>query len=139
MLRHHNLPQSRQSGFLLIEAMVAIVIFSLGVIALMGFQSIAIGESIKGKYRTEASYLANSIIGQMMVDKANFTGYADGGSAAARTSWNTLVSASLPNGAGSITITPNATANTVTVAISWRAPDDTSAHNFTTVSQILFQ
>lgn len=144
MLKPAHSPKQQQSGFLLIEALVAILIFSLGVIALIGFQSIAIGQSIHGKYRTEASYLANSIVGQMMVDKANFTGYhGEVGTASGRTSWNTQVANALPSGVGRIEIVPNDvvlnTPKTVTVTVEWQNPDDSGLHNQTTVSQIIFQ
>lgn len=144
MLKPASYSQQQQSGFLLIEALVAILIFSLGVIALIGFQSIAIGQSINGKYRTEASYLANSLIGQMMVDKGNFTGYnGTVGTASGRISWNTQVANALPSGSGTVTVVPNTTAlNTpqvVTVTVNWQNPDDASAHNHTTISQIVFQ
>lgn len=144
MLKPALYPRQQQSGFLLIEALVAILIFSLGVIALIGFQSIAIGQSMNGKYRTEAGYLANSLIGQMMVDKANFTGYnGTVGSATGRTSWNAQVANALPNGTATVTVVPNTAADdvpqTVTVTVNWQNPDDASTHNHTTISRVIFQ
>ncbi len=124
-----------QAGFLLIEAMIAILIFSLGIVALMGLQSIAIGDSVHGKYRTDASYFANGIIAQMMVDRANVASYADGASPSTRrTEWDAEVAASLPNGTTSVTIAGSA----VTVIVYWRNPNESSSHNFTTFSQVVF-
>jgi type IV pilus assembly protein PilV len=125
-----------ERGFLIIEALIAILIFSLGVIALMGLQSISVGNALHGKYRTDASYLANAIVAQMMVDKNNVSGYIDGAGSPAprRADWDADVAAALPNGNASITM--NGTA--VTVVLSWRNPDEISDHNYTAVAQVVF-
>lgn len=127
---------SRQKGFLLIEALIAILIFSLGVIALMGLQSISIGNAIHGKYRTDASYLVNAVVAQMMVDKNNVSNYADGATTPTtrRLEWNTEVAATLPNGSSNITINGSA----VTVVVSWRNPDEASSHNYKAIAQVVF-
>jgi len=128
----------QQRGFLLIEALVSILIFAVGLIALLGLQSMAISSAMHGKYRTDASYFANSIIGQMMVDRTNVASYADGaGMSANRTAWNAEVAAALPNGATSITI---AGGTAVTVVVSWRNPDESVAqtHNYTAIAQVVF-
>ena len=57
----------QQSGMILIEALLAILIFSLGILALVGLQATAVKQSADAKYRTEAALLANEIIGQMWV------------------------------------------------------------------------
>lgn len=55
----------RQSGVMLIEAMLAILIFSIGVLGIIGLQATANKASVQAKYRSEASLLANEIIGRM--------------------------------------------------------------------------
>ena len=57
----------QQSGMILIEALLAILIFSLGILALVGLQATSVKQSADAKYRTEAALLANEIIGQMWV------------------------------------------------------------------------
>ena len=52
---------------ILIESLLAILIFSLGILALVGLQAAAVKQSADAKYRTEAALLANEIIGQMWV------------------------------------------------------------------------
>lgn len=127
---------SRQGGFLLIEALVAILIFSVGVIALIGLQSLSLSNSLHGKYRADAGYLANGIIAQMMADRTNVASYVDGASpqATQRGEWDTEVAAALPNGSGSIAMSGSA----VTVVVGWRSPDETSGHNHTAVAQVVF-
>lgn len=127
---------AEQSGTILIEALVAILIFSLGILSLIGMQTMAINESIHGKYRADAGYLANEIIGQMMVDKPNVANYADGATTPSglRTAWNARVASELPNGAAAITMNGAA----VTVVVNWRNPNETSNHSYRAVSQVIF-
>lgn len=62
----HTLPQAgRQSGVMLIEALIALLIFSIGILGIVGLQSSAVTASSDAKYRSEAALLANELIGQM--------------------------------------------------------------------------
>lgn len=64
-------------GMALIEALVAILIFSVGVIGVLGLQALALKSSSDAKYRADAAFLANQLIGQMWVDsRANLPSYA---------------------------------------------------------------
>lgn len=54
-----------QTGVMLIEAMLAILIFSIGVLGIIGLQAAATKASADARYRSEASLLANEIIGRM--------------------------------------------------------------------------
>lgn len=55
----------RQRGVMLIEALIAILIFSIGVLGIIGLQGSAVKVSTDARYRSEAALLANEIIGQM--------------------------------------------------------------------------
>ena len=59
--------KNTQSGFMLLEALIAILIFSFGVLALVALQARSIQLSADAKYRTNATLLANQLIGQMWV------------------------------------------------------------------------
>jgi len=59
---------AQQGGFLL-EALVGILIFSLGVLGLVGLQARSIGYVSDAQYRGEAANLANSYLGRMWADK----------------------------------------------------------------------
>lgn len=72
----------RQSGALLLEALIAILLFSLGILSLVGMQAAAIGNVSEAKYRSDASFLANQLIGQIWVNRTNIADYAYGGSGA---------------------------------------------------------
>jgi len=55
-----------QQGSVLIESMVALVIFSMGVLALVGLQSAMIKNSSDNRYRAEAQLIAQTHIANMM-------------------------------------------------------------------------
>ena len=89
----------QQSGMMLIESLLAILVFSLGILALVGLQGMAIKQSTDARYRTEAALLANDIIGQMWVSDRTTAGAAGefqypGG--AAYNTWRARVGGVLP-------------------------------------------
>jgi type IV pilus assembly protein PilV len=55
----------RQGGFFLIEAMVAILIFALGILGLVAMGGTAVSSQSDAQYRTEASSLADAIAGEV--------------------------------------------------------------------------
>src|ERR1700731_5198463 len=57
-----------QSGAFLLEALIGILIFSLGVLGIVGLQARAIRFTNDAEFRAEAMYLANSLISQMWTD-----------------------------------------------------------------------
>jgi len=128
-----------QQGSVLLEGLIAILIFSMGILAIVGLQAAAIKTVADSQYRLEASFLANRLIAQMWTDTANITNYAlPGGSAA--TNWKAEVQALLP---GSTTLPPTvdisgdvATGYTVTLQLNWKAAGETSEHKYTTIAYI---
>ena len=129
-MTHAQTPKLQQ-GVMLIEALVAILIFTLGIIALMGLQANSIAQVSQAKYRTDASYLANQIIGKMWVDQANLSSYSSSGYSG-RADWDTLVASTLPAGAATIAVA----GSQVTVTVQWRQPDDPVTHNYLAVANI---
>lgn len=141
-----------QRGSSLLEALVAILIFSLGILALVALQAVSIKNSIDAKYRADAAYLANQIIAQLWVDRTNIDNYghyqnggacAFTGSAASSanvTRWVTEVTSLLPGAASNKTqiqiTTPIAGTRQVKVTVCWQGPQETSAHNFIATAQI---
>jgi len=101
-----------QQGSVLIEAMVALVIFSMGVLALVGLQSAMIKNSSDNRYRAEAQLIAQTHIANMMAyggDAANYITQVD----------KDRIRTQLPNG----TLTFSALTNTmVTVTVGWQVP-----------------
>ena len=131
-----RIPKS-QNGVILIEALIGILIFSIGILALIGMQAAAMKNSTNAKYRSEAAFLANQIIGQRWVDRGNLAKYDDGDmTSALRIQWEADVAALLPGTNLTIPVTPAtrnpsilvtaASGNMVTVTIQWRQPGETT-------------
>lgn len=57
--------RARQRGGFLLEALVGILIFTLGVLGLFALQARAIGYSSDAQYRGEAAYLSNAYLSKM--------------------------------------------------------------------------
>ena len=148
MDHHFRRRRAGQSGFMLIEVLISILVFSLGVLALVGLQTISIKQSTDAKYRADAAMLANEIIGQMWVTDrtpASLASFATGG--ANFVAWQARVQAALPGVAGANlpTIDPlpvGAVADPstqMTVIVRWKAPNEPAAdpaHLVTVVAQL---
>ena len=52
---------------MLIEVLIAVLIFSMGILGIVGLQASAVKASTDAKYRSEAGLLANELIGRMWV------------------------------------------------------------------------
>lgn len=125
--------RSTQNGVMLLEALVAILIFSFGILGLIAMQAASIKNVSEAKYRTDASFLANELIGQMWLDRGNVAaGYS------APTDWTSLVSTTLPGGTGTVVVAadPNVTPQLrATVTVQWTVPG-AAQHTFVSVAQI---
>ena len=130
--------RARQGGSMLIEALMAILVFSIGVLSLVGMQAAAIGHVNDAKYRADASFLANQVIGEMWVNRANLASYAYSGGTVppVLANWVAQVQGTLP-GAGTtppkIVIGNN---SVVTVTVSWKLPSASATHNHTVVANL---
>ncbi len=59
---------SAQQGYILIEALIAFFVFSIGILGVIGLQASTINNTLDARYRSDAAFLANQIIAQMWVD-----------------------------------------------------------------------
>jgi len=120
---------------MLIEVLVSILIFSVGVLALVGLQARMTEAQSESKYRADASYLASEVVGLMWSDVANINQY-NGLSCAGHprcNDWLDKVTATLPNASGAITI--DATTQMVTITVTWQRAGD-SQRSFSTRTRI---
>jgi type IV pilus assembly protein PilV len=125
-----------QAGVMLIEALIGILIFSIGILALIGMQGAAIRNTTDARYRSEASFLANQILGQMWIDRANLASYATAGYAP-RDTWAANVAATLPGVEGTrVPTIAVAAENEVTVTIQWLQPGETTGRTLLVINRI---
>lgn len=134
---------------MLLEVLIAMLIFALGVLGLVGLQANAVKQSGQAKYRTDATLLANELIGTMWVANRSFAAlsasYASANNGAAYQAWQARVAAAMPGAAAHpplVTVTQIAplpalvasvpagpavgltASSTVTITLFWKAPAD---------------
>ena len=113
--------RSHQGGFMLLEALIAILIFSIGILALVGMQSAAARYSTDAQFRTVAGYLVNQCLGQIWsADRTTLSKVCP----------DTVDLPALPKGnTRTATVTgSNAAGYTATVTVTWQLPGDSATH-----------
>jgi type IV pilus assembly protein PilV len=146
-------PAYAQRGASLLEALIAIVIFSIGLLGLLSLQANATTSSRAAEYRSEAIVLANEIIGTMWIDATNLAAYAHNGSGTSRCA-PTVAASSNANvtrwlgeftTAGSVRFLPGSTSEAqqisisgrvVTVTLCWRDASDNEWRSFVATAEI---
>lgn len=114
---------SIQKGVVLIEALISLLIFSMGILALVGLQAAMIKNTSDNKFRADASFIAQERIGRMWSDPNNLANYQ--GTTA-------LATSVLPNATRTVTVAPR---GLVTVVVTWQTPGG-DPHNYTTSTYI---
>ncbi|OAI52235.1 hypothetical protein AYO46_06135 [Betaproteobacteria bacterium SCGC AG-212-J23] len=71
-----------QQGVMLLEALIAILIFSIGILAIVGMQATALKTVTESRSRAEAALYANQLLGQIWTDAINASQYAYPGAGA---------------------------------------------------------
>jgi type IV pilus assembly protein PilV len=109
-------------GYVLIEVLVSMLIFALGILGLISIQSQSVKAANEAKLRADAVFAANEILGKMWVDRANLATYAG----------NTTLS-NLPGGNANVAVN----GAVVTVTITWRPPGTSADRQFVNVATLV--
>jgi len=138
----------QQTGSVILEALIAILIFSIGILALVGMQATAINNVADSKYRSSAGFLANQIVGTIWATRLNSINSnasnvmaatpdptfacnpctAANGNAYTQAWFVSGVQASLPNASGVNAPTIAISGAQVTVTVNWQPPRATVPH-----------
>lgn len=111
--------RGRTTGFTLIEVLVSILVFSFGLLGLVGMQARILQASTQNADRARASLLANEIVSVMWARQTTaITGLDDYRNWQARVA--TPATGGLPRGEGAVSV-PDA-GKQVTVTIKWQPP-----------------
>ena len=122
---------SGQSGYVLLEALVAMLIFSLGLLGLIGFQAASTKIATDSRFRTEAAMLADELLAKMAASEISQveSDYAVGGA-----KFKAWLNGRVKGGSrlSNVDVTPtfvrSATSTTmlVTLRIEWTMPGATT-------------
>lgn len=113
-------PKARQAGMALLEVLVSILLFSLGVLGMIGLQARAISFSVDAEDRNRAAMFANEIATTMWLSRSVAVDTAAG-----TPSWSDRVADTTQNGlpGGLVTVLPTAgIPNSADITITWKAP-----------------
>lgn len=126
---------------MLLEGLIAILIFSLGILAIVGMQAAAVRNVGEAKYRSEASLLVSKLLGTMWSSDRTTatlqTRFNTGGDD--YNTWRGTVSNALPQVG---TYPPTVVVDDqgiVTITVRWLAPSaptGSDPHKYTAVAQI---
>ena len=118
--------RSRQGGVALIEVLISLLIFSFGILGLIGLQTRAITLSGDAEDRNRAALLANELASTMWLTRSVTV------PAATLLAWQARVKDTkedgLPGGDGTVSVT----ANSADIEIKWTPPSRTTVSRFST-------
>jgi type IV pilus assembly protein PilV len=125
------------AGFALVEAVVGMLIFTIGVLGLVALLGTMTRAQSASTFRAEAVALSGELIGNMWADSvANRISYASSGTACTYTPcarWIQKVVTTLPKGSATVLI--DAATGVTTISISWTVPTH-GAHSYVTSTSI---
>lgn len=125
----------KQSGFTLLEILVAMLVLAIGLLGLAGLMTSSMRNNLSASHRTQATWVAYDIIDRMRANRASAVigGYDTPMGAAATcfpatttgtatpvwdiAAWKNQLACALPAGDGSITV--NITTRVATVQVRW--------------------
>jgi type IV pilus assembly protein PilV len=111
-----------QSGVALLEALIAVLIFSLGILAVVGLQANAMRITTDAKMRIDASNVANQRVGEMWADPTNLAGHAVAD----------LPISDLPDGKMTVAVA----ADVVTVTVTWKVSGSSDTQRYVSTTRI---
>lgn len=139
-----------QSGIMLLEVLIAILIFALGILALVALQTTSVRLTADAQYRGTASLLTNKLISEMRINRLSLSPtelqneYQSDPAGESYSAWlsddveKMLAGVFDPNTPPEVSVvTTGANEGLVTVTIQWRtAPNADSFHQLVTTTQI---
>ncbi len=141
--------QRSQTGVLLLEALIAILIFSLGILGSIGLQAASIKQATAAEDRAKAAALANDLIGRMWSSDHDALATNFGTSGTGFTSWMSTVTASQLPGITSTANKPTISFSSgpssiagvkpgtrAEIVIKWQAHNESAPHQYTAIAVI---
>lgn len=119
----------------MLEALIGILIFSMGILALVAMQSVAISQTTDARYRSEAAFLTDRLIGDIWANRGNNI-------STLTTNWIAEINGSspplLPNATGANAPTVVTAGNQITITVFWQAPGASARSNHVAIAYFDF-
>lgn len=144
-----KLSGKRQRGVSLIEALIALIVLSLGMLGQVAFMVTAMRDGQQARYRAIASYYAEEMISLAISDTGNRAKYVVSTSTctdatwAPCTGWLTRLKTDLPQSSDAtpISVTLDSTTSSadygqMTVTIQWKGADGSSAQTYVSTTNL---
>ena len=130
-IRHEIAMPTEQSGVALLEALIAILIFALGLLGMAGFQAQSIKIQDESKKRADAAFIANQIVGDMWGvapdSLASCAGeFSKGATGCANAPWGDRIEQGLPGGSAEVAVD----GTQVTITLTWNTPGVAEEHRY---------
>lgn len=161
MKKHNHLP-TKQAGYLLFEVMISLLIFSVGVLGIVGTQVVALQQEGDAQSRADACFLANELISKIWVDHlltpedlqvkysggngADGTGYTEWLNSMVKNGVSKLPGVTEDTNVPKVTVSPQGTGvSLVSIELYWQPPDATGEryrnkrHEYRVTTQISAQ
>ncbi len=119
-------------GVAMIEVLISVLLLAVGIMGLVTMQASMSQNATQAKLRSEASFLATQLMGQMWVDVGNLNKYQVTGGACndtshvACTAWSNQIASILPSGSANVVVDAD---NNVTIRLTWTLPGDDAHPN----------
>jgi type IV pilus assembly protein PilV len=137
-----NSRRSKQGGGFLLEALIAILLFSIGILGMVGLLGASTRATNDARYRSEAAYIANGMAADMWSLSAAQLDTEFGTGGTKLTAWKTKAASLLPSAdtnPPTVDLTQpglSLQSRTVVVTVFWQLPGSTELHSYMLTAQI---
>ena len=130
----------KQIGIISIEALISMLIFSMGILGFIGMQASLHTRNQDARYRMQASALANELMSMALADATNASCYTlpvnnqanctKVDAKAFTQEWQTEVTTLLPGASANLPQASLNANNDLTISVFWQRPQDTQRHSY---------
>lgn len=132
-------PSHRQRGAHLLEALIAIAIFSSGILGLVGVLAHSIRATQDARVRTEAAQFAHAMIAEMWTTPTAEVEARFAAGGPALSAWKTRIAGLLPEATATVDFAGpslSTRSRSAIVTIAWRMPGSAEPHRYVTSAEI---